>query len=147
MNGSAWSGLISDAVAVNAKFCITDIDQAPSGDRECCAPASSQVASMTITRFPEHAHPFYSCAALVREHRLNLQYARSFPPGSERNQHLQIAASIKSLLNNREWVDSHTVESCGIKLCRSVDTLHPATRAPAARQRAFQSRSTQMRYS
>jgi hypothetical protein len=37
-----------------------------------------------------------------------LRYARTFPPGPERNQHRQIALSLRALFRNRTWLDSHT---------------------------------------
>jgi hypothetical protein len=36
--------------------------------------------------------------------------ARSFPPGSERNQHRQIALSLRRLLKNKNWLNAHTLD-------------------------------------
>ena len=48
------------------------------------------------------------------EHRRNiLRYARAFPPGPERNQHRQIALSLRALFKNKKWLDAHTVEGSG----------------------------------
>jgi hypothetical protein len=40
-------------------------------------------------------------------------YARSFPPGFERNQHRQVALSLRTLFKNKGWLDTHTVEGSG----------------------------------
>jgi hypothetical protein len=37
-------------------------------------------------------------------------YARMFPPGPLRNQHRQIALSLRSLVKNKNWLDTYTVE-------------------------------------
>ena len=39
-----------------------------------------------------------------------LRYARTFPPGGERNQHRQIALSLRGLFRNRTWLDTHTLD-------------------------------------
>jgi hypothetical protein len=39
-----------------------------------------------------------------------LRYARTFPPGSERNQHRQIARSLRTLFRNRAWLNAHTLD-------------------------------------
>jgi hypothetical protein len=57
--------------------------------------------------------PLYSKADLMEHRRNILRYARSFPPGSERNQHRQIALSLRALFKNRKWLDTHTVEGPG----------------------------------
>ena len=41
-------------------------------------------------------HPLYSMAELIEHRRNILRYARSFPPGPERNQHRQIALSLRA---------------------------------------------------
>jgi hypothetical protein len=67
--------------------------------------------SVARTLAPDH--PLYSKAELV-EYRCNiLRYARSFPPGSERNQHRQVALSLRALFKNKKWLDAHTVEGSG----------------------------------
>jgi hypothetical protein len=52
-------------------------------------------------------HPLYSMAELIEQRRNILRYARSFPPGPERNQHRQIALSLRTLFRNREWLEAH----------------------------------------
>ena len=52
-------------------------------------------------------HPLYSMAELVEHRRNILRYARSFPPGPERNQHRQIALSLRNLFKNQKWLDAH----------------------------------------
>jgi hypothetical protein len=54
--------------------------------------------------------PFYSKAELIEYRRNILRYARSFPPGAERNQHRQIALSLRSLFRNKKWLAAHTVD-------------------------------------
>jgi hypothetical protein len=39
-----------------------------------------------------------------------LRYARTFPPGPERNQHRQIALSLRTLFRNRAWLNAHTLD-------------------------------------
>jgi hypothetical protein len=57
--------------------------------------------------------PLY-CKAELIEHRRNiLRYARSFPPGSERNHHLQVELLFRALFKNKDWLDTHTVEGSG----------------------------------
>jgi hypothetical protein len=47
---------------------------------------------------------------LVQLRRQMLRFARSIPPGSERNARRQIARSLRNLVNNRKWLNDHTVE-------------------------------------
>jgi hypothetical protein len=51
--------------------------------------------------------PLFSKAELLEYRRNILRYARSFPPGPERNQHRQVALSLRALFRNREWLDTH----------------------------------------
>jgi hypothetical protein len=39
-----------------------------------------------------------------------LRYARTFPPGGERNQHRQIALSLRGLFKIRSWLETHTLD-------------------------------------
>jgi hypothetical protein len=52
----------------------------------------------------------YSVAELTQLRRQMLRYSRSIPPGPERNQHLQIAISLRRLFKNKAWLDAHAVE-------------------------------------
>jgi hypothetical protein len=36
--------------------------------------------------------------------------ARMYPPGPQRNEHRQTALSLRSLLKNKDWLDTHTIE-------------------------------------
>jgi hypothetical protein len=48
------------------------------------------------------------------EHRRNiLRYARSFPPGPERNQHRQIALSLRALFKKKDWLEAHVLNDSG----------------------------------
>jgi hypothetical protein len=55
-------------------------------------------------------HPLYSQAELVEHRRNILRYARSFPPGPERNQHRQIALSLRALFRRKEWLEAHVLK-------------------------------------
>jgi hypothetical protein len=55
----------------------------------------------------------YSKAELIGYRRNILRYARSFPRGSERDQHRQVAVSLRDLFKNEKWLRAHTVEGCG----------------------------------
>jgi hypothetical protein len=39
-----------------------------------------------------------------------LRFARTFPPGAARNQHRQIALSLRRLFRNKTWLESHTLD-------------------------------------
>jgi len=54
---------------------------------------------------PEHQH--YSARELIVLRRDTLRLARSFPPGPERNQHRQIAASLRRLFSSESWLAEH----------------------------------------
>jgi hypothetical protein len=56
------------------------------------------------------ALPLYSFDELVDKRRSILLYARSFPPGTERNRHRQIALSLRGLFRNEDWLAAHTRE-------------------------------------
>jgi len=43
-----------------------------------------------------------------------LRYARTFPPGAERNQRRQIALSLRGLFKNRNWLEAHTWEGAAL---------------------------------
>jgi hypothetical protein len=55
-------------------------------------------------------HPVYSQAELIEQRRNILRYARSFPPGPERNQHWQVASSLRRLFQDEKWLATHTVD-------------------------------------
>jgi len=55
-------------------------------------------------------HPLFSHAELVEYRRNILRYARSFPPGPERNQHRQIALSLRALFRKKEWLEAHVLK-------------------------------------
>ncbi|CAN5414710.1 hypothetical protein BH11PSE4_BH11PSE4_25350 [soil metagenome] len=52
----------------------------------------------------------YSVAELFELRRGTLLYARSFPVGAERNQHRQIALSLRTLFKNKSWLAAHTAD-------------------------------------
>ena len=49
----------------------------------------------------------YSRDELLELRRTMLRYARSFPPGDERNQHLQVAVSLRALFKSEKWRRDH----------------------------------------
>jgi hypothetical protein len=49
-------------------------------------------------------------AYFIETRRKILQYARTFPPGAERNQHRQIARSLRRLFRNGTWREAHTLD-------------------------------------
>lgn len=52
----------------------------------------------------------YTMEELWAVRRNVLVYARSFPPGPERNQRRQVARSLRALFRNPAWLDRNTVE-------------------------------------
>jgi hypothetical protein len=60
-------------------------------------------------RQPAEDRPRYTYAELVEMRRQVLRYARSFPAGAERNQHRQVALSLRWLFKNEKWRDSHII--------------------------------------
>ena len=54
--------------------------------------------------------PLYTVDELAELRRTMLRYARYFPPGAERNQHLQIAVSLHRLFRNEKWFAAHTIK-------------------------------------
>jgi hypothetical protein len=53
----------------------------------------------------------YNIVELVELRRKMLRFARSLPlRSSERNQRRQIAASLRTLFNNKTWLDANTLE-------------------------------------
>jgi hypothetical protein len=53
-------------------------------------------------------HPLYCLDELIEKRRNVLRYARTFPPGAERNQHLQVALSLRTLFRNKIWLANNT---------------------------------------
>jgi hypothetical protein len=58
-----------------------------------------------------------------------LRYARTFPPGVERDQRRQIALSLRGLFKNRNWLEAHTWEGAArladrLRLHQSRRELH-----------------------
>jgi hypothetical protein len=54
--------------------------------------------------------PLYSKAELIELRRNIVRYARSFPPGPERNRHWQVASSLRRLFRDEKWLATHTVD-------------------------------------
>jgi hypothetical protein len=54
--------------------------------------------------------PLYSKAELIELRRNILRYTRSFPPGPERNQHWQVASSLRRRFHDEKWMAAHTAD-------------------------------------
>jgi hypothetical protein len=65
---------------------------------------------LAIARAQNFHPPLYSRSELVEYRRNILRYARSFPPGPERNQHRQIALSLRTLFRNRVWMEANVLK-------------------------------------
>jgi hypothetical protein len=63
---------------------------------------------MTKTARAIPSHPLYCLEDLIEKRRKVLRYARTFPPGAERNQHRQIAISLGVLFRNKNWLANNT---------------------------------------
>jgi hypothetical protein len=53
----------------------------------------------------------YTAEELIELRRNALRYARSFPPGGERNRHRQVAASLRRLFQSDGWFKAHALEA------------------------------------
>lgn len=53
-------------------------------------------------------HPLYCLDDLVDKRRNILRYARTFPPGTERNRHRQVAGALRVLFRNKNWLATNT---------------------------------------
>jgi hypothetical protein len=78
----------------------------------------------SLNRIPQR-EPLYWMDDLKVLRRDVLLYAKSFPPGSERNQQRQIALSLRRLFKNQKWVDARTLDG----RCQRLFPL-PAFRSP-----------------
>jgi hypothetical protein len=63
---------------------------------------------MTQTTLATSNHPLYCLDELIEKRQNILRYARSFPPGAKRNQHRQIAESLRVLFRNKNWLATNT---------------------------------------
>lgn len=61
----------------------------------------------SVARTLQQEPLLYSKAELIEHRRNILRYARSFPPGPERNQHRQIALSLRALFKSSEWLQAN----------------------------------------
>jgi hypothetical protein len=60
----------------------------------------------TATVVPR-AERLYSMDELTELRRNILRYARTFPPGEERNRRLHVAVSLRALFKNAQWLRDH----------------------------------------
>ena len=61
----------------------------------------------SMTTVDPRVERLYSLDELTKLRRTMLRYARSFPPGDERNHHRQVALSLRRLFRNEEWRREH----------------------------------------
>jgi hypothetical protein len=61
----------------------------------------------STTPVDPRVEPLYNPDELTDLRRNMLRYARTFPPGEERNHHLQIAVSLRKLFRNEKWLRDH----------------------------------------
>jgi hypothetical protein len=54
--------------------------------------------------------PLYNRSELIEHRRNILRYARSCPLGPERNQHRQVAQSLRTLFKNRAWLEANVLK-------------------------------------
>jgi hypothetical protein len=64
----------------------------------------------SVVRTPVLDLPRYSKPELIEQRRNILRYARLFPPGPERNQHRQVALSLRRLFQDINWLATHTID-------------------------------------
>jgi hypothetical protein len=61
----------------------------------------------SVVNVDPRAERLYSLDELTKLRRTMLRYARSFPPGAERNHHRQVALSLRRLFRNETWLRDH----------------------------------------
>jgi hypothetical protein len=52
----------------------------------------------------------YTAEQLIELRRNTLRYARSFPPGDERNRHRQVAALLRTLFRSDGWFKARALD-------------------------------------
>jgi hypothetical protein len=67
----------------------------------------------SVQRLPA-LEPRRSIEEFIQVRREMLRYARSFPPGADRNQRRQIAMSLRGLFKNKNWLDARTWEGAAL---------------------------------
>lgn len=73
----------------------------------------------SMTTVDPRAERLYSLDELTELRRNTLRYARTFLPGNERNQHRQLAVSLRTLFRNQKWLRTHTLEGAMLSNDRS----------------------------
>jgi hypothetical protein len=63
---------------------------------------------MPTGRLPGWEHQLYSLEELTQIRRILLRYARSLPPGSERNKRRWVELKLRALLKDQHWVEANT---------------------------------------
>jgi hypothetical protein len=61
----------------------------------------------SVTTVDPRVERLYGLDELLELRRNVLRYARTFPPGDERNQHLQVAVSLHALFKGDKWRRDH----------------------------------------
>jgi hypothetical protein len=65
-------------------------------------------AALASPNNPLSNHPLYCLDDLIEKRRNVLRFARSLPPGAERNQRRQVAVSLRVLFRNKHWLANNT---------------------------------------
>src|SRR6202171_5331717 len=73
----------------------------------------------SMTTVDPRVERLYSLDELTELRRNVLRYARTFPPGDERNQHLQVAVALRALFKGEKWRRTHTLEGAMLSTDRS----------------------------
>jgi hypothetical protein len=78
----------------------------------------------SMTTVDPRAERHYSLDELTELRRNTLRYARTFPPGNERNQnqHRQLAVSLRTPFRNQKWLRTHTLEGAMLSNIDPVGT-------------------------
>jgi hypothetical protein len=69
-----------------------------------------QLSLITVMPSAASIQSRYTAEELMELRRNTLRYARSFPPGDERNRHRQIAALLRTLFQSDGWFKAHTFD-------------------------------------
>jgi hypothetical protein len=79
-----------------------DASKAPAGSKGGIMTPANQMPEPEIEARREMAY-------FIETRRNMLRYARTFPPGAARNEHRQIALSLRGLFKNETWLKAHTL--------------------------------------
>jgi hypothetical protein len=81
----------------------------------------------SVARILVLVHPLYGKTELIEHRRNTSGYARSFPLGSERNRHRQIALSLRALLRKQKRL-AHTPDTISLRYSARISHVIEAER-------------------